>query len=354
MMNRFIFLRTQIGQRQWARGVCLLLALLTGLSSGCTSLLTDGSSLIPWFGEETVLPTRMNVIWSDTILQEPGKPGVRGMGGRMMFYAAQNKDPITVEGTLTVYAYDQTEKKQAEPSRKYVFSADQLPKHYSKSDLGHSYSFWLPWGETDGPPKQLTLIARFEPTEGGAVLSDPAQQHLPGILPESQEDSIVSDPQPSAGAPGRKGTIQPVQHVAAIPSKHGPIEHGPIKRATAEPRPPSSREIITINVPPSFIQGHAAAAASSIDENRLNNPRTPTSQKAPAGTVTPSYRGLTGSQGEAGSSTDSPLVKHSAQNADTLRPTVDPRRTRRRLQAWLSDRRPSRKAGRRGESDANR
>jgi hypothetical protein len=341
--------------------------LLTGLLSGCTSFLADGGSLIPWFEGETVLPTRMNTFWSNTVLQEPGKPGVRGMGGRVMFYTSQNKEPITVEGTLTVYAYDQTEEKRVEPARKYVFSADQIAKHYSKSDLGHSYSFWLPWSETDGPPKRLTLIARFEPTEGGAVLSDPAQQHLPGISPEPLEDQSASGAQPSDPTLTGKGAIRPVQHVAAASSDQASsVQAGSVQTSSDQHSPPSSHrsappgETITIDVPPSFIHGHAKLptdSKESPDSSNMGNSiieGLPIRQKIFKETEASSSHAPTASQGEAESSNDLQQLKDSAQNASMLRPAGDPQRTRRRLQAWLSERRPSRKVGPRGVSGLRR
>ncbi len=47
----------------------------------------------------------MTDMWSFTVLQQPGQPGVRGYGGRLMFYDADDK-PMKVDGTLTVYAFD--------------------------------------------------------------------------------------------------------------------------------------------------------------------------------------------------------------------------------------------------------
>ena len=66
------------------------------------------------------------------------------------------------------------------PDRKYVFTKDQLPSHYSKSKLGHSYSVWLPWDETGGPQKEVSLIARFTPEKGGVVVGEQTKQILPG------------------------------------------------------------------------------------------------------------------------------------------------------------------------------
>ncbi len=342
----------------------IVLILGVGLLSGCTGFFSNHSSPIPWLGGGTDLPTRMNAIWSKTTLQQPGQPGIRGVGGRVMFYSHQQQEPITVEGTMVVYAYDQKEKSKAKPARKYVFPADQLAKHYSKSEMGHSYSFWLPWGKTDGPPKQLTLIARFEPSEGAAVLSSPASQHLPGIAPELLED----DDQITTGVPlvdlskARIEAVQPVQFVAT---------------AKADQRSSSFSETITIDVPPSFVHSHSNFGSNppgfqdGAKKEGLNQRELSPSGKRYSGNR---YGPLSVSANEtpidffektdpldqavpqevAELSVDSLPSIAPVQKASKLRPVADPRQTRRRLQAWLSERRPPRRSGLHGGSELNR
>ena len=57
-----------------------------------------------------------------------------------MFYAEDEESPISVDGTLTVYAYDDSARDRdvSVPARKYVFPSEQFAKHYSKSQLGKS------------------------------------------------------------------------------------------------------------------------------------------------------------------------------------------------------------------------
>ena len=127
-------------------------------------------------------PDKVVAYWSDTVLTQTGRPAIRGFGGRLMFYEGKNEDPIKVEGTLVVYAFDDTnrEANNARPDRKYVFTPEQVPLHYSKSKVGHSYSVWLPWDEVGGLQKEITLIVRFESKDAPVVLSDPCRQLLPG------------------------------------------------------------------------------------------------------------------------------------------------------------------------------
>lgn len=141
----------------------------------------------PWVvGEDGRLdrPLKVVAFWTDSVLTQPGKIPVRGFGGRLMFYKDQEAKPLKVSGTLTVYAFDDSRgDDHVQPDRKYVFTPQQFAEHYSKGKLGHSYSVWLPWDEVGGERKRITLIVRFEPTQGGIVVSEPSQHILPGLEP---------------------------------------------------------------------------------------------------------------------------------------------------------------------------
>lgn len=140
------------------------------------------------------VPNRLSVVWTDTVLHQHQRPAIRGFGGRIIFYADKPEDddapaePVIVDGTLTVYAFGDDHGKGIanKPEKRFVFLPEQLEKHRSKSDIGHSYSVWLPWDEVGGPQRRISLFVRFEPSQGGAVMSDAAPKILPGAPPESQ------------------------------------------------------------------------------------------------------------------------------------------------------------------------
>ena len=59
--------------------------------------------------------------WSDTILTQTGHPPIRGFGGRLMFYEGKSEEPIKVDGTLVVYAFDETNRDaEQRPARPQV------------------------------------------------------------------------------------------------------------------------------------------------------------------------------------------------------------------------------------------
>ena len=120
----------------------LTVTILIPLLLGCSSIKPDWN----WPAKlQHDIPQSVVPIWTDTVLYQPGKPGVRGFGGRVYFYNESKTDPIQVDGGLTVYVFDgeQTDVNRTKPLRKYVFTADQLKNHYSTSELGDSYSVWI-------------------------------------------------------------------------------------------------------------------------------------------------------------------------------------------------------------------
>lgn len=147
-------------------------------------------------------PERVVATWVDTVRNRSGEQAERGFGGRVYFYD-RGADPITVDGRLVVYAFDESNRLPTDhqPTRRYIFPTDQLTRHMSESEIGPSYSLWLPWGSAEGAPTRISLIARFEPTRGGGlVVSDQATQLLPGqgvAAPDAGREMLAS--QPAAG-----------------------------------------------------------------------------------------------------------------------------------------------------------
>ena len=165
------------------------------------------SKPLEWGAEEDEpregVPERVVATWTDTIRQQPGKPAERGFGGRVYFYD-RTAEPIVVSGRLVVYAFDENGRADTDhkPTRRYVFPAQTLARHMSQSEIGASYSVWLPWDGVEGPTTDVSLIARFEPLKGGGlVVSDQATERLPGrdaMAPPRAERQIADQPAPAA------------------------------------------------------------------------------------------------------------------------------------------------------------
>ncbi|QGJ71136.1 Hypothetical protein PBC10988_28390 [Planctomycetales bacterium 10988] len=146
----------------------------------------DLSRGIPWRmdDEKAALdPDRIVAVWTEATMHQGGKKPMRGFGGRLMFYRNREDTPIKIHGELVVYAFDESkaEYDTEKPDRKYVYTPDQLKERYSKCALGHSYSVWVPWDEVGGVQSEISLIVRFTPKSGIAVVSDSSRQLLSGM-----------------------------------------------------------------------------------------------------------------------------------------------------------------------------
>jgi hypothetical protein len=161
--------------------------------TGCASWSDWGKAkeYVTWpmsrFAKDYQNPQRLAVIWSPDVMTMPGKPAARGFGGRIYFYNEKSV-PVPVKGELIVYGYEenaagnQAEKKTA-PDKKFKFEKEQFAERFSKSDLGASYSVWIPWDDAGGPIKRVTLIPIFKMEDGNLVHGDAAELTLPGKTP---------------------------------------------------------------------------------------------------------------------------------------------------------------------------
>ncbi|NLX94666.1 MAG: hypothetical protein GXY83_00680 [Rhodopirellula sp.] len=193
-----------------------LLLIGVGFTTGCKPI--DLSPSQDWFGgsdSDPRAPTSLTAVWSPAMLERTDGTRARGFGGRLMFYQAKSQNPVRVDGALIVYAYDEEAGNSADsrPSRKYVFTREQFATHYSKSDLGHSYSVWIPWDKMGGEARQVSLVVRFTPIDGSTIVSEPSKVTLPGNTPLI-EQQIHTESQPTR--PAATGLVQPASHEAFV------------------------------------------------------------------------------------------------------------------------------------------
>jgi len=244
----------------------LLLAAVFAAAEGCAQL--DLKKPLDWpsgADEKPGVPEKVVAIWSDTVLHQPERTPTRGFGGRLMFYGKDDR-PVKVNGTLVVYAFDENGRDPTDhrPDRKYVFPPEQLDKHYSKSDLGHSYSVWVPCGKVGGPQQEVSLIVRFIPSGGGpVVVGNQSRQLLPGAdsavaqqtAPGGAAPRVHAAAAPPAQAPATTPGVQLTSHEVRAPG--GEAESGPPRR--------TEMGTTTINVPPRFGRFPTAATCAPVN-----------------------------------------------------------------------------------------
>ncbi len=190
----------ELQQFQRVFAALLLATALTAVLSGCSQFnLRDN---IPWgTGKDGKFDSPMQVVpfWTTGVQNQGDRQGLRGLGGRLYFYGKSPNKPVKVKGTLVIYAFDEKgrDPRNMVPDRKYVFTPDQFQNKFSKTDLGPSYSVWLPWDEVGGPEKQVSLIVRFTTENGEMVSGEQIKVRLPGASTDS--------PTVAAGTTGATG-----------------------------------------------------------------------------------------------------------------------------------------------------
>ena len=232
-----------------------------------------------WLEEkpEFVTPHQIIPVWSDTVLHQSGRKGARGCGGRILFYPSEGKRAVRVDGTLVVYAWDESQQAEdRKPDRKYVFTAKDLQKHYSESKIGDSYSFWIPWDDAGGSQKELTLVARFVGRNGAEVISAPAKVILAGAVPL-----------PARMASGKTaGRVQQVAYENSTPKREKRKQHPGLNTSEIYLTPGFAERNIN-NHPQAFTSDELFRAAPR-QRVEVKSDMTLPAQKAAPHVVTPS------------------------------------------------------------------
>jgi len=130
-------------------------------------------------------PVKMAATWSSDTLTQSGRTPTRGFGGRLFFFD-EKSHAVPVDGTLVVHGFDERGKEK-ESVKRFEFTPEQFTKHYSQSDLGASYSVWIPWDAIGGNQKEIALVASFVTAEGKTVQSSPTKVILPGVAEDPEK-----------------------------------------------------------------------------------------------------------------------------------------------------------------------
>ncbi|MEM8734275.1 MAG: hypothetical protein AAGG44_08635 [Planctomycetota bacterium] len=237
---------------------CLCLAIALGAATtGCSSLQKSASkkkdSKWSWsklWKEEFQEPSSIAAIWSFDTLATENKSTERGFGGRIYFYNEKSQ-AVPVNGDLTIYGYVTTpgysDPEKVEPDQKFDFKAEQLASHFSPSEIGASYSVWVPWDRVGGHREEITLIPTFKSEEGSLVQGTPAKVFLEGTPREKHH------------LPGPKA--QTVSYRRAVPTEPSAIDTMPSIGTT---------KTTTIEVPGEASLGRSRRRSFTLGAGRTN------------------------------------------------------------------------------------
>ncbi len=196
----------QVTRRKFAASVASMFMLgsvgCAGLSKTSNRPQSKSASLadrIPWLGDKEDAddqvpypnPVKIAATWTPDTLVQTGRVPTRGFGGRIFFYDEKSR-PVPVDGTLVVHGFDEEVADPKMGVKRFEFTPEQFTRHFSKTDLGASYSVWIPWDAIGGPKKRISLVASFKTAEGKPVQGVPAMVLLPGTAPAKTAEERLS------------------------------------------------------------------------------------------------------------------------------------------------------------------
>ncbi len=182
----------------------LVLAVVLAACGGCQTVhWSKGDSESPSYFKRAAKkpksefgkPEKITCIWKDAVYETNGVPRTRGFGGRVYFFDAEDR-PIKVDGDLVVYGYDDTVTKggHTSPDRKYVFKREDLQSHFSQTDIGPSYSIWIPWDDVGGERMEVSLVTAFSNGDAKVVCKGTMDRVvLPGRKNETNPEKSVNN-----------------------------------------------------------------------------------------------------------------------------------------------------------------
>ncbi|MDA8744681.1 hypothetical protein N9N28_08620 [Rubripirellula amarantea] len=154
-------------------------------------------SKIPFVGkgkeepEEYPKPVKLVATWTADTLMQTGRTPTRGFGGRVFFYDEKSR-PVPVDGTLVIHGFDDTADTEQRRLKRFEFTPEQFTRHFSQTDLGASYSVWVPWDAIGGDQRRISLVASFKTKQGEMVQGIPATVLLPGKKQSVEQVEIAN------------------------------------------------------------------------------------------------------------------------------------------------------------------
>ncbi len=295
-------------QKTGTFSIALLLAATMLLSTGCRGPWSKGWKpkdmlRTPWSKDEDQVETPQRVVgtWTDAVMHQGGKTPQRGFGGRLIFYGKDNEKPVLVDGELVIYAFDESNREVTnnKPTRRYVFPPDQMARRMSKNEMGPSYSFWLPWDDAGGPQTDVSLIARFQPTDGPIVMGEQTRHLLPGEARLNTQIVNNTPPRLPDGVPMRPATTTladlaaqaQAQSQAQALAGNGQVQLAsydaiaggtqPIQQPATAPEPERRMTTTSISLPENFRLQNGGPTPSATRDIPLANDRFAMPQSPP-------------------------------------------------------------------------
>jgi len=106
----------------------------------------------------------------------------RGFCGQLMFMTAGSKKPAVVQGSVTVYVFDNvgTIEEQTKPFETFEFTAEQWAGFQRRTNLGMTYQLFIPYTRPGGRESECQVHVKFTPVGGSPLFSHPESISMRG------------------------------------------------------------------------------------------------------------------------------------------------------------------------------
>ncbi len=174
-----------------SRWVLLLLpvVLLSGCQSGST-LIRNPSLLLQDPGQLVGRPryernlAKIVTIWEPSQGKDMNGLNSRGFAGQILFFGAGNESGARVRGKVLISLYDDYQPELLEEPtllHRFEFDADAWEMHRGEGTLGHSYSVFIPYVNTENKDQvNCALKVEIQPDGGMPISSRETEVLLPG------------------------------------------------------------------------------------------------------------------------------------------------------------------------------
>ncbi len=175
--------------KQDPRTIAMFILLAAGLA-GCSAVeLADRRSEPQRASSES--PVKCLCLWQQTEAQRGDGQTVRGFGGQVYFFSTADEKPVSVDGNVHVFLFDDigTKEDQARPIYETTFDSVEWNSMLNESQFGPVYSLFVPYPRSGGLEANCTLRIGLTSSDGSRVFSDMTPVKLVG-LPRQKEQPV--------------------------------------------------------------------------------------------------------------------------------------------------------------------
>ncbi|MHC4878666.1 MAG: hypothetical protein ACYTGL_19630 [Planctomycetota bacterium] len=169
------------------RSIAILILLTSGLTGCSTVELADR----PPRTHQSATASKCLCLWQQTEAQRSDGQAVRGFGGQVYFFPAEGEKPVSVDGTVHVFLFDDvgSSDEQARPIYETTFSSVEWNSMLSESQFGPVYSLFVPYPRGGKYEANCTVRVGLTGNDGSRVFSDMTPVRLAG-LPRHKEQPV--------------------------------------------------------------------------------------------------------------------------------------------------------------------